>query len=138
VGKIGVPDSILLAPRRLTEKEFEVVKTHTDIGARLLSGSRAPVLRMAEEIAWSHHERWDGAGYAGMVAEEIPLVGRITTVADVFDALTHARPYKEAWPVEEAFREIEKMRGKQFDPAAAEAFLEVTKSLSETELAAYL
>jgi putative two-component system response regulator len=88
VGKIGIPDSILLAPRKLTPEESEVVKTHTVIGARILSGSRSPLLTMAEEIAWSHHERWDGSGYGGLAGEEIPVFGRITTVADVFDAGT--------------------------------------------------
>jgi putative two-component system response regulator len=130
VGKIGVPDSILLAPRKLTPEEFEIVKTHTEIGARLLSGSRSPILVMAEEIARSHHERWDGNGYAGIVGEDIPLVGRITTVADVFDALTHERPYKRAWPIDEALDEIRKQRGIQFDPRAVDAFLDVEKNAS--------
>jgi putative two-component system response regulator len=138
VGKIGVPDSILLAPRKLTEEEFAVVKTHTEIGARLLSGSRSATLRMAERVAWSHHERWDGGGYAGMAGEDIPLVGRITTVADVFDALTHARPYKEAWPVDRAIEEIERQRGLQFDPGAVDAFLDIVRGLSPEELESYL
>ena len=138
VGKIGVPDSILLAPRKLTEEEFAVVKTHTEIGARLLSGSRSATLRMAERVAWSHHERWDGGGYAGMAGEDIPLVGRITTVADVFDALTHARPYKEAWPIDRAIEEIERQRGLQFDPAAADAFLGIVLELSPEGLEPYL
>jgi putative two-component system response regulator len=138
VGKIGVPDSILLAPRKLTEEEFAVVKTHTEIGARLLSGSRSPTLRMAERVAWSHHERWDGGGYAGMAGEDIPLVGRITTVADVFDALTHARPYKEAWPIDRAVEEIESQRGRQFDPNAADAFLGIARDLSTEGLESYL
>jgi cyclic di-GMP phosphodiesterase len=125
VGKIGVPDHILLAPRKLTVEEFEIVKTHTTIGKRILSGSRSPLLSMAEEIAWSHHERWDGRGYAGIVAEDIPLTGRITTVADVFDALTHKRPYKEAWPLDEAIAEIQRQRGEQFDPRVVDAFMAV-------------
>lgn len=129
VGKIGIPDRILLAPRALTPEEFDIVKRHTKIGARLLSGSRSPTLAMAEEVALSHHERWDGSGYAGLAGEDIPLVGRITTVADVFDALTHQRPYKAAWPVEKALREIEQQRGKQFDPRPADAFLEIAKEL---------
>ena len=123
VGKIGVPDAILLAPRKLTVEEFEVVKTHTVIGAKILSGSASPLMRMAEEIAWSHHERWDGRGYAGAFAEEIPLMGRITTVADVFDALTHERPYKDAWPLERAVEEIAGQRGQQFDPESTDAFV---------------
>ena len=125
IGKIGVPDAILLAPRKLTREEFEIVKTHTSIGAEILSGSRSPLLAMAEQIAWSHHERWDGSGYGGVVGEHIPLVGRITTVADVFDALTHARPYKEAWPLDEAMAEIDRQRGVQFDPQAVDAFMDV-------------
>jgi putative two-component system response regulator len=131
VGKIGVPDAILLAPRKLTVEEFDVVKTHTVIGAKILSGSRSPLMRMAEEIAWSHHERWDGSGYGGAVAEEIPLTGRITTVADVFDALTHARPYKEAWPLERAIDEIAQQRGDQFDPRIVDAFVLIQDDMAE-------
>ena len=92
VGKIGVPDSILLKPGKLTVDEFEQVKKHTTIGARILSGSRFNLLRLAEEIAFSHHERWDGDGYAGIRQDQIPLAGRIVAVADVFDALTQKRP----------------------------------------------
>jgi putative two-component system response regulator len=125
VGKIGVPDSILLKLGKLTEAEFEVVKTHTTIGARILSGSRFPILRLAEEIAFSHHERWDGNGYAGIRRESIPLPGRIVAVADVFDALTQQRPYKEAWPVTEAIAEIERQRARHFDPALVDAFLTI-------------
>ena len=123
VGKIGVPDAILLAPRKLSSEEFEVVKTHTAIGARILSGSRSALLKLAEEIAFAHHERWDGHGYAGLAGQDIPLSGRITAVADVFDALTHDRPYKRAWPVEAAVAEIEGARGQQFDPDVVDAFL---------------
>ncbi|HVH55777.1 MAG TPA: HD domain-containing phosphohydrolase [Vicinamibacterales bacterium] len=125
VGKIGVPDSILLKLGKLTVAEFEVVKTHTTIGARILSGSRFPILRLAEEIAFSHHERWDGNGYAGIRRESIPLPGRIVAVADVFDALTQQRPYKEAWPVTEAIAEIERQRARHFDPALVDAFLTI-------------
>ena len=125
VGKIGIPDSILLKLGKLTEDEFALVKTHTTIGARILSGSRFPVLRLAEEIAFSHHERWDGEGYAGIREDQIPLAGRIVAVADVFDALTHERPYKAAWPVGEARAEIERQRRLQFDPEIVDAFLRV-------------
>jgi putative two-component system response regulator len=132
VGKIGIPDDILLAPRKLTTEEFEVVKTHTVIGAKILSGSRSPLLLMAEEIAWSHHERWDGRGYGGLAGAEIPLYGRITTVADVFDALTHKRPYKEAWPLDEAIAEINRQRGDQFDPQVVDAFMAIHDEVVST------
>jgi putative nucleotidyltransferase with HDIG domain len=127
VGKIGIPDSILLKLGKLTAAEFELVKTHTSIGARILSGSRFALLRLAEEIAFSHHERWDGSGYAGLEGGQIPLAGRIVAVADVFDALTQKRPYKPAWPVEEAVAEIERQRGMQFDPNIVDAFLRVVQ-----------
>lgn len=130
VGKIGVPDSILLAPRKLTTEEFDVVKTHTVIGAKIMSGSRSPIMIMSEQVAWSHHERWDGKGYAGLAGEDIPLVGRITTVADVFDALTHERPYKDAWPLDEAVAEIRKQRGQQFDPRVVDAFASVQDQIA--------
>lgn len=127
VGKIGVPDSVLLKLGKLTAEEFEIVKTHTTIGARILSGSRFTVLRLAEEIAFNHHERWDGNGYAGVAGSAIPLAGRIVAVADVFDALTQKRPYKAAWPVAEAMAEIDRQRGRQFDPALVDAFLRVVE-----------
>ncbi len=123
VGKIGIPDAILLKLGKLTPDEFLIVKTHTTIGARILSGSRFTILRLAEEIAFNHHERWDGDGYAGITGAAIPLAGRIVAVADVFDALTQKRPYKAAWPVDDAMAEIERQRGKQFDPALVDAFM---------------
>jgi putative two-component system response regulator len=125
VGKIGIPDSILLKLGKLTDEEFALVKTHTTIGARILSGSRFSLLRMAEEIAFSHHEHWDGGGYEGLAGEAIPLAGRIVAVADVFDALTHKRPYKAAWPIADAIAEIERQRGGQFDPNLVDGFLSV-------------
>ena len=134
VGKIGVPDGILLAERRLTPEEFEVVKTHTAIGARILSESRSPLLRMAEEIALTHHERWDGAGYGGLAGEAIPLSGRITALADVFDALTHERPYKPAWSAEAAIAYIEGERAGHFDPDVVDAFLHVQEEVSMLSL----
>jgi putative two-component system response regulator len=124
VGKIGIPDSILLKPGKLTCDEFDMMKTHTTIGAGMLANGRSALIQMAECIALSHHERWDGTGYPGRIkGEEIPLVGRIVTLADVFDALTHERPYKAAWPVQEALAEIERQSGQQFDPRVAAAFL---------------
>jgi len=125
VGKIGVPDTILLKMGKLTPAEFEVVKQHTVIGARILSGGKFPLLRLAEEIAFCHHERWDGEGYAGLRGTDIPLAGRIVAVADVFDALTQQRPYKPAWPVAEAIAEIDRQRERQFDPGVVDAFLRV-------------
>ena len=134
VGKIGVPDSILLAERGLTPEEFDVVKTHTAIGARILSGSRSPLIQMAEEIALTHHERWDGAGYGGLIGNAIPISGRITAVADVFDALTHERPYKPPWSVEAAIAYIEGERGGHFDPDVVDAFLHVQEEVSMLSL----
>lgn len=125
VGKLGIPDAILLKLGKLTPDEFALVKTHTTIGARILSGSRFPILRFAEEIALNHHERWNGEGYTGIAGDAIPLAGRIVAVADVFDALTQKRPYKAAWPVGDAIAEIERQRGRQFDPALADAFLQI-------------
>jgi putative two-component system response regulator len=126
IGKIGVPDAILLKPGKLTDEEFEQIKTHTTIGAEILSGSRSPLLRMAERIALTHHEHWDGGGYPGALSgEQIPLPGRIVAVADVFDALTHERPYKDAWPVKEAVAEIFHQAGRQFDPVVVKAFLKL-------------
>jgi putative two-component system response regulator len=123
IGKIGIPDHILLKPGRLTPEEFEVMKTHSAIGAQLLSDGQAPLLRRAEQIALTHHERWDGAGYPnGPAGDGIPIAGRIVAVADVFDALTHARPYKDAWPLDRALEELAQQAGRQFDPAVLEAF----------------
>jgi PAS domain S-box-containing protein len=123
VGKLGISDSILLKPGKLTVAEFEQVKAHTTAGATILSGSRSDVLQLAEQIALSHHEWWDGNGYpARLRGDAIPLCGRLVAVADVFDALTHSRPYKEAWSVEDAVAEIVSLRGRQFDPAVVDAF----------------
>src|SRR5215831_14686351 len=130
VGKIGVPDTVLLKIGKLTPDEFEIVKTHTTIGARILSGGKFPLLRLAEEIAFTHHERWDGSGYAGIRGTDIALAGRIVAVADVFDALTQQRPYKPAWPVAEAIAEIDRQRARQFDPDVVDAFLRVVERTS--------
>jgi putative two-component system response regulator len=123
VGKIGIPDEILLHPGKLTEAQRDIMKTHTTIGGNLMAGSEFPLMQKAEEIARTHHEWWSGEGYpAGCAGEDIPMAGRIVAVADVFDALSHRRPYKPAWSVAEAWNEIEQRAGSQFDPAAAEAF----------------
>jgi len=126
VGKIGISDTVLLKPGRLTAEEFAHMQAHTTIGANILSGSGFPVLQLAEEIALTHHERWDGAGYPhGLAGTEIPLPGRIVAVADVFDALTHNRPYKRAWSIEEARTEIAQQKGRQFDPDVVQAFVSI-------------
>jgi PAS domain S-box-containing protein len=124
IGKLAIPDRVLLKPGKLTAEEYEVMKSHAPIGARLLSGSGSPVLQMAEVIAENHHERWDGTGYPnGLAGEEIPLVGRVVAVADAFDALTHDRPYRYASPVEQAIAEIRRSAGSQLDPRVVDAFL---------------
>jgi PAS domain S-box-containing protein len=126
VGKLAISDTILLKPGKLSELEYEVMKTHAARGARLLASGDAPVLRLAADIAASHHERWDGSGYPnGLAGEDIPLAGRIVAVADVFDALTNDRPYKHAWPLEQAVEEIRRGAGTQFDPAVVDAFLAI-------------
>jgi putative two-component system response regulator len=128
IGKIAIGDNILLKPGKLTPDEFEVMKTHTTIGAAILSRGRSELVKMAEEIALVHHERWDGTGYPrGLKGDGIPIEGRIVALADVFDALTHERPYKRAWPVEEAIAEIRKESGKRFDPQIVRAFIERCK-----------
>lgn len=124
VGKIGIPDHILLNRGRLSQEEADVMRTHAVLGARLLYGTSSPVLQMAASIAATHHEWWDGSGYpVGLAGEGIPLLGRIVAVADVFDALTHERPYKRAWPTEQAIARIARGAGSQFDPRVVEAFL---------------
>ena len=124
IGKIAVPDYILLKNGKLTDEEFDIMKTHARTGARLLQGGSSEIVIMAETIALTHHERWDGRGYPrGLQGTEIPLVGRIVGLADVFDALTHSRPYKEAWPIEKAVEEIRSQSGRHFDPEVVEAFL---------------
>ena len=123
LGKIAIPDSILLKPGRLEPEEFEVVKTHAVLGARVLSDASSEVLAVAERIARSHHERWDGDGYPdGLAGDDIPLEARLVHVADVFDVLVHERPYKEAWTVEDAAGEIRAGAGTQFDPGVVAAF----------------
>jgi len=129
LGKIAIPDSILLKPGKLTPEEFERMKMHTTLGAEMLSNGRFPLLRMAEQIALTHHERWDGSGYIGLREESIPIAGRIVTVADVFDALTSERPYKKPWTRTDAIREIECQSGRQFDPRVVEAFLKFIELL---------
>ena len=124
VGKIGISDAVLLKAGKLSVAEYEDIKRHTLIGARLLSGGHSEVLKMARQIALTHHERWDGNGYPhGLAGSEIPLVGRIVALADVFDALMHKRPYKSAWEKAEALAELARQRGRHFDPELTDAAL---------------
>jgi putative two-component system response regulator len=123
IGKIGVPDAILLKRSTLTLEEFALMRAHTTIGAQILSGSEFAILQTAEQIAATHHERWDGGGYPNCLAgNAIPLAGRLVAVADVFDALVHERPYKQAWPLEGAIEEIRSLSGTHFDPDVVAAF----------------
>lgn len=126
IGKIAISDAILLKPGKLTDEEFAIMKTHALMGAALLSHSRSPLMQRAEVIARTHHERFDGSGYpAKLAGEDIPVEGRIAAVVDVFDALTHERPYKAAWPIEKAVAEIRKCAGSHFDPRVVEAFCQL-------------
>jgi PAS domain S-box-containing protein len=144
IGKVGIPDSILLKPGKLTPDELEIVRGHASAGARILSGSSSALLHLAEEIAATHHEWWDGSGYPERRAgEDIPLSGRIAAVADVFDALTHERPYKAAWSVPEAVAEMRRLSGAQFDPRIIEVFndldhFDIAGQVPEEEPVTYL
>jgi putative two-component system response regulator len=123
IGKIAVPRRILRKPAELTPEERQVMMRHAEIGAQILSAAVSPVLSLAREIALSHHENWDGCGYpAGRSREKIPLAGRITALADVFDALTHKRPYKEAWDIDRALELIRDEAGRKFDARVVDAF----------------
>jgi putative two-component system response regulator len=124
IGKIGVPDEILLKPGKLEPQEWEIMKTHSQIGADILAGDDSELLSMARDIALTHHEKWDGSGYPNALqGEDIPLVGRIVALADVFDALTSDRPYKKAWSVDDALELIREQSGRHFDPRLTECFL---------------
>lgn len=132
VGKIGIPDRILLKPGTFTPEEFEIMKTHTTIGAQLLSGSNSPVMKLAEIIALTHQEKWDGNGYPrGLKADEIPLPGQICSVCDVFDALTTARPYKKAWSTDAAVAEMQRSRGTHFQPRLIDRFVEILPEIEK-------
>lgn len=126
VGKIGIPDSILLKRGKLTPEEFEIMKRHTIIGGKLLGGGSSELMTLAEQVAVSHHERWDGRGYPHAIGDgDIPLPARVVSVADVVDALSHDRPYRRAWPMEQVTAELVTQRGEMFDPAIADACLEI-------------
>ncbi len=130
VGKIGVPDAVLLKPARLDAVEWEIMRMHTTTGGEILGGSERPIIQMAETIARTHHEHWDGGGYpAGLTGNEIPLVGRICAICDVFDALVSPRPYKAAWSVDEALSEVRRSSGSHFDPGLVDVFLSLIPSL---------
>lgn len=130
IGKIGISDRILLKPGKLDPDEWTIMKTHTTIGGRILSGSDAGFIRLGEIIALTHHEKWDGSGYPeGLKGKKIPLVGRIVAITDVFDALTTKRPYKEPFSLEKSFDIIKKGRGNHFDPDVADAFFASTDTL---------
>lgn len=128
VGKIGIPDYILLKPGKLEPDEWEIMKQHTIIGAKILEGSKAEFIKLANVIALSHHEKWDGSGYPqGLKGSKIPIAGRITAITDVFDALTSRRPYKEPFSVEKSLSIIKECRGSHFDPEVVDAFFAVKK-----------
>ncbi len=130
IGKIGIPDRILLKPGKLDPDEWDIMKQHTTIGAEILASSDAEFIKLGEVIALTHHERWDGKGYPkGLKGSEIPLVGRITAIADVFDALISKRPYKEAFPVEKSLAIVRENRGSHFDPEVADAFFAITDKI---------
>jgi len=124
VGKIGIPDKVLLKPGKLDEEEWQIIQSHCDIGRRIIGRHSSRLLQDAAMVAHTHHEKWDGSGYPqGLKGTEIPLFSRIVALVDVFDALTSERPYKKAWPVEEAVAEIERCSGRHFDPDVTRAFL---------------
>lgn len=125
IGKVGIPDHILLKPGKLTDEEMNLMKSHTTKGAQILAGSKYKMLQIAEQIAQTHHEKWDGSGYpSGLKDTEIPLVGRIVALVDVFDALITTRPYKRAWTFDETLHYIKEQNGKHFDPMVVDAFFD--------------
>ncbi|MEI6278118.1 MAG: HD domain-containing phosphohydrolase [Verrucomicrobiae bacterium] len=134
IGKLAIPDSILLKPGKLTDDEYAVMKRHPKLGADLLAGSENPMLHLAAEIALSHHEKWDGTGYpCGLRGDEIPVSGQICAVADVFDALSSARCYKKGMSLEEACEFLKKERGRHFSPRVVDAFFGVIEKISSIQ-----
>ncbi len=134
IGKVAIPDSILLKEGALNDDEFRKVKSHAAIGHEILSRSASPLFRLAAKVSETHHERWDGTGYPkGLAGEAIPLEGRITAVADVYDALSSDRPYRNAWPKEKVIAEITKQSGKHFDPEVVGALLRIIEKSGQEE-----
>jgi putative two-component system response regulator len=134
IGKIGIPDSVLLKPGKLTAEEFAIMRSHTIIGARILADGQCDVVRMAAAIARSHHERWDGTGYPDRLeGEAIPIEARIVGLVDVFDALTHDRPYRPAWQRQRVLDHVASERGRHFDPAICDVFLSVAAQVGEDD-----
>ena len=132
IGKIGIPDTILLKKGPLTDQEFVVMRTHAEIGARIIGDHDSDLMKMAKEIALTHHEKWNGSGYPNRLSgETTPISGRIAAIADVFDALTSARPYKKAWTVAEAVAEIDRQQGIHFDPQLVPVFHEVLPEIRD-------
>lgn len=134
IGKIGIPDGVLLKPGKLDEEEWKIMQSHTIVGAEILSGGTSKLLEVAGEIALAHHEKWNGSGYPnGIEKEEIPIFARIASICDVFDALTSVRPYKEAWPNEKAFSFIEEAGGTQFDPHLTKLFMSIRDDIERIQ-----
>lgn len=132
VGKIGIPDGVLMKSGKSTDEEFALIKTHTIIGAKILGNSKAELLQLAQQIALSHHEKWNGKGYPqGLAGEDIPLAARIVGLLDVFDALTSRRPYKDPYPIDVACAIIKKERGQHFDPYLVDVFLKNIDEISK-------
>lgn len=132
IGKVGIPDRILLKPTKLVEWEWEVMKQHTTLGKRILEGADSPILKMGETIAYTHHERWDGAGYPqGTQGDEIPIEGQIVSLVDVFDNLSSRRPYRDACSLDDAFAGIQAASGSQFNPNVVEAFFSIREQICQ-------
>ena len=132
VGKIGIPDNVLLKPGKLEGEEWTKMQTHVEVGASILSGSDSKLMQLAEEIAMTHHEKYDGTGYPnGLKGEEISIEGRIVPICDVFDALTSVRPYKKSWTVEDAVELLKKEKGKHFDPDLVDKFVSILPEILE-------
>ena len=134
VGKIGIPDNILSKPGKLTPEEWAIMQGHSAIGSEIIGSQGSDLLKISATIAKTHHEKWDGSGYPdGLKGEEIPIEGRIAAIADVFDALTAKRPYKQPWPTEKALGLIREESGAHFDPTIVEVFLQIVPEILEIQ-----